>query len=70
MSIPVSSSTRAAHLRNFPKITSQPLGLGSLINLVSQTHGNVVMSGSINPEPRILGVIWECFRGNNYCGRS
>ena len=70
MSIPVSSTTRAAHLGNFPIVTSQPLGLGSLINPVSQTQGNVVMSGSINPEPRMSELYGNVSVGTTTVGEA
>ena len=70
MSIPVSSTTRAAHLGNVPMVTSQPLGLGSLINPVSQTQGNVVMSGSINPEPRISELYGNVSVGTTTVGEA
>ena len=70
MSIPVSSTTRAAHLGNFPIVTSQPLGLGPLINPVGQTQGNVVMSGSINPEPRMSELYGNVSVGTTTVGEA
>ena len=51
-------------------VTSQPLGLGSLINPVSQTQGNVVMSGSINPEPRISELYGNVSVGTTTVGEA